>query len=124
MLLVLVQLVKEFQEDFPGTIIFVHQHAEEIPPGGAQPIIKSGVLDNIDAIYGNHLWSLTELGKIETRVGSFMAGADSFNIKIKGAGGHGAYPHQTKDSIVIGAELVSQLQQSSEKKIIQTTTTF
>src|SRR5699024_10281071 len=67
------------------------------------------ILDNIDAIYGNHLWSLTELGKIETRVGSFMSGADSFNIKIKCAGGHGAYPHQTKDSIVIAAEFVSQL---------------
>src|SRR5699024_1863053 len=53
-LLVLAKVVKEFQEDLPGTIIFVHQHAEEIPPGGAQPIIKSGVLDNIDAIYGNH----------------------------------------------------------------------
>lgn len=116
-LLVLAKVVKEFQADLPGTIIFVHQHAEEIPPGGAQPIIKSGILDNIDAIYGNHLWSLTELGKIETRVGSFMAGADSFNIKIKGAGGHGAYPHQTKDSIVIGAELVSQLQTIVSRKI-------
>src|SRR5690625_5400977 len=37
-LLVLAKVVKEFQEDLPGTIIFVHQHAEEIPPGGAQPI--------------------------------------------------------------------------------------
>src|SRR5690625_6636441 len=46
-----------------------------------------------------------------------MAGADSFNIKIKGAGGHGAYPHQTKDSIVIGAELVSQLQTIVSRKI-------
>src|SRR5699024_8141537 len=79
--------------------------------------IKSGIFDNIDAIYGNHLWSLTELGKIETRVGSFMAGADSFYIKIKGAGGHGAYTHQTKDSIVIGAELVSQLQTIVSRKI-------
>src|SRR5699024_12521888 len=100
-----------------GSIIVVDQNAEEIAPGGVQQIIISGILDNIDAIYGNHLWSLTELGKIETRVGSFMAGADSFNIKIKGAGGHGAYPHQTKDSIVIGAELVSQLQTIVSRKI-------
>src|SRR5699024_11194410 len=50
-------------------------------------------------------------------VDSFMAGADSFKIKIKGAGGHGAYPHQTKDSIVIGAELVSQLQTIVSRKI-------
>ena len=116
-LLILAKVVKEFQADLPGTIVFVHQHAEEIPPGGAQPIIKTGILDNIDAIYGNHFWSLTELGIVETRVGGFMAGADSFNIQIKGAGGHGAYPHQTKDSIVIGANLVTQLQTIISRKL-------
>src|SRR5690625_3243219 len=108
-LLVLAKVVKEFQADLPGTIIFVHQHAEEIPPGITHAIIKSGMLYNNYAIYSNHLWSLTDLGNIETRVASSMARADSFNIKIKVTRGHRAYPHQTQDSIVIEAELVSQL---------------
>src|SRR5699024_4685631 len=75
------------------------------------------ILDNIDAIDGNHLWSLNELGKVETRAGSFIAGADSFNIKIKGAGGYGAYSHQTKYSKVTCPELVSQLQTIVSRKI-------
>lgn len=116
-LLVLAKVINEFQADLPGTIVFVHQHAEETPPGGAKPITETGILDNIDAIYGNHFWSLTDVGKVETRAGGFMAGADAFNIQIKGAGGHGAYPHQTKDSIVIGANLVTQLQTIISRKL-------
>ena len=109
-LLVLAKILKGFQKELPGTLVFVHQHAEEIPPGGADSIVKTGALDDIDAIFGNHFWSTTEVGKIHTKKGSFMAGADQLTIQINGAGGHGAYPHQTKDSIVIGAQLVTQLQ--------------
>lgn len=109
-LLVLAKIVNDFKDDLPGTLVFVHQHAEEIPPGGAKSIIETGILDDIDAIFGNHFWSQTDVGKIHTRSGSFMAGADKFSIQINGAGGHGAYPHQTKDSLVIGALLVTQLQ--------------
>lgn len=109
-LLVLAKVVKEFQADLPGTLVLVHQHAEEIPPGGAKSIIETGILNDIDAIFGNHFWSPTVVGKVQTKTGSFMAGADQFDIQINGAGGHGAYPHQTKDSIVIGAMLVTQLQ--------------
>lgn len=109
-LLILAKVVTTFQEDLPGTLVLVHQHAEEIPPGGAKSIIETGILKDIDAIFGNHFWSTTETGKVHTKTGSFMAGADQFSIQINGAGGHGAYPHQTKDSIVVGALLVTQLQ--------------
>lgn len=109
-LLVLAKILKGFQKELPGTLVFVHQHAEEIPPGGANSIVKTGALDDIDAIFGNHFWATTEVGKIHTKQGSFMAGVDKLTIQINGAGGHGAYPHQTKDSIVIGSMLVTQLQ--------------
>ncbi len=46
-----------------------------------------------------------------------MAGADRFEITIQGQGGHGAYPHETKDSIVIGAQLITQLQQITSRRI-------
>lgn len=109
-LLCLAKAMKEYQENLPGTILFLHQHAEELVPGGAKPIIESGALDEVDAVFGTHLWSTTPLGVIETSKGPFMAGTDRFQITIQGSGGHGGYPHKTKDALVIGTELVSQLQ--------------
>jgi amidohydrolase len=109
-LLILAKVLKHHQSNLPGTVVFVHQHAEETPPGGARPIVESGALDHVDAIFGNHLWATSELGHIETRPDVFMAGTDRFEITVKGHGGHGAYPHETKDAIVIAAEIVTKLQ--------------
>ncbi|MFD2130112.1 M20 family metallopeptidase [Pseudogracilibacillus auburnensis] len=116
-LLVLAKVMKEYQEDLVGTILFLHQHAEEETPGGAKPIVESGALDHVDAVFGNHLWATTPLGTIQTRNGVFMAGTDRFEITIKGQGGHGAYPHETKDAVVIGAEVVSQLQNIVSRRV-------
>lgn len=116
-LLTLAKIMKKYQENLRGTIVFLHQHAEEETPGGAISIIGSGKLNEVDAVFGNHLWATTSLGTIETRRGVFMAGTDRFEITIKGQGGHGAYPHQTKDAIVIGSEVVSQLQNIISRRI-------
>jgi len=116
-LMILAKVMKEYQHDVEGTIVFLHQHAEEETPGGAISIVQSGKLDHVDAVFGNHLWATSDLGNIETRTGVFMAGTDRFEITIKGQGGHGAYPHQTKDALVIGAEVVSQLQNIVSRRI-------
>lgn len=116
-LLGLAKVMQQYQDELPGTIVFLHQHAEEETPGGAKSIIESGKLDHIDAVFGTHLWATTPLGKIETRPGVFMAGTDRFSINIIGKGGHGAYPHDTKDALVIGAQLVSQLQNIVSRRI-------
>lgn len=116
-LLSLAKVMKNYQEELPGTIVFIHQHAEEYAPGGAKPMIEAGVLENVDAVFGTHLWATTPLGVVETAKDVMMAGADRFEIVIKGQGGHGAYPHETKDSIVIGAQLVQQLQQIVSRRI-------
>lgn len=109
-LLILAKVMQAYQKELAGTIVFVHQHAEETPPGGAQNIVSSGKLDHVDAVFGNHLWATTELGRIETKPGVFMAGTDRFEITILGQGGHGAYPHQAKDAIVTASEVISKLQ--------------
>lgn len=116
-LLTLAKVLKSFQHDLAGTVVFLHQHAEEETPGGAKPIIDSGALDHVDAVFGNHLWATVPLGEIQTRTGAFMAGADRFQITIKGKGGHGAYPHETKDALLIGAEIVGQLQHIVSRRI-------
>lgn len=116
-LLILAKVMQQYQHDLVGTIVFVHQHAEEETPGGAKPIVESGALDHVDAVFGNHLWAPAPLGTIQTRKGVFMAGTDRFEIMIQGKGGHGAYPHQTKDALLIGAEVVSQLQNIISRRI-------
>ncbi|GAB3060488.1 amidohydrolase [Virgibacillus ainsalahensis] len=116
-LLTLAKVMKAYQNELPGTIEFLHQHAEEYAPGGAKPIIDSGAIDHVDAVFGTHLWATIPLGVLETSKDAFMAGADRFEINIQGLGGHGAYPHETKDAILIGSEIVSQLQQIVSRRL-------
>lgn len=116
-LLQLAKAIHEMQEDLTGEYVFIHQHAEEYAPGGAKPMIEDGCLDGVDAIFGTHLWSLTDYGTIEYLSGPVMAAADRFDIVVQGAGGHGASPHQTKDAITIGAQLVTNLQQIVSRRV-------
>ncbi len=116
-LLVLAKVMQQFRDQLPGTIVFLHQHAEEYAPGGAKPIVESGAIDHVDAVFGTHLWATVPVGKIETSKDAFMAGVDRFKITLQGKGGHGAHPHETKDALVIGAQLVNQLQQIVSRRL-------
>lgn len=116
-LLALAKAAKQFQSELPGTIVFIHQHAEELAPGGAKPIVESGALDHVDAVFGTHLWVTAPFGEVQTAKNEFMAGADRFEITIQGKGGHGANPHETKDALVIAADLVGQLQTIVSRRV-------
>lgn len=99
------------RHEFAGTVKFIFQPAEE-GPGGAKPMIEAGVLKNpdVDAIIGLHLWNNLPVGTVGVRTGAMMAAVELFDCVIQGKGGHGAMPHQTVDSIVVGAQIVSALQ--------------
>ncbi|MGB2925273.1 MAG: M20 family metallopeptidase [Limnothrix sp.] len=101
----------EHRDSFQGTVKIIFQPAEE-SPGGAKPMIEAGVLKNpdVDAIIGLHIWNNLPLGAVGVRSGPLMAAAESFQVYIQGKGGHGALPHQTIDSIVVGAQIVTALQ--------------
>lgn len=116
-LLVLGKVLNELKEELAGEYVLIHQHAEETAPGGAISMIEDGCLDGVDVIFGTHLWADTPVGTIKYRKGPFMAAADRFTINILGYGGHGAQPHKTKDSIVIGSQLVVHLQQIVSRKV-------
>ncbi|GKV64894.1 MULTISPECIES: M20 family metallopeptidase [unclassified Sporosarcina] len=116
-LLQLAKAMHEMREDLSGEYVFIHQHAEELAPGGAVSMIEDGCLDGVDVIFGTHLWSLYESGVIYYASGPVMAAPDKFHITIQGAGGHGAAPHQTKDAIVIGAQLIMNLQQIVSRRV-------
>ncbi|WP_064092141.1 M20 metallopeptidase family protein [Rossellomorea aquimaris] len=116
-LLVLGKTLHEMRDQLSGTIVLIHQHAEEYAPGGAKSMIEAGCLDGVDVIFGTHLWAQEPYGKVLYRTGPVMAAADRFEITIKGSGGHGAQPHKTKDSIVIASQLVSDLQQIVSRRV-------
>lgn len=116
-LLVLAKVLDELKNDLEGTYILIHQHAEEVPPGGAKFMIESGCLEGVDAIFGTHLWATTPTGTIQYNAGPFMAAADSFEIEIQGQGGHGAQPHKTKDALVAGSQLVMALQHIVSRRV-------
>ena len=115
-LLVLAKVLHEMKDELAGEYVMIHQHAEELAPGGAISMIEDGCLEGVDVIFGTHLWASTPYGTITYRKGPIMAAADRFEITIKGYGGHGAQPHKTKDAIVIGSQLVMNLQQIVSRK--------
>ncbi|PEA54686.1 N-acyl-L-amino acid amidohydrolase [Bacillus pseudomycoides] len=98
-------------DQIEGEVRFLFQHAEENFPGGAQEMVDAGVMEGVDCIIGAHLWSPLEVGKIGVIYGPAMAAPDAFSITIIGKGGHAGIPHETIDSIAIGTQVVSQLQQ-------------
>ena len=110
MLLGTAKILTQLKDQVKGEVRFLFQHAEELPPGGAQEMVRAGVLDGVDMIIGSHLLSTLPLGKIGLGYGAVMAGADTFNITVVGKGGHASQPELTVDPIAIGTQVVSNLQ--------------
>ncbi|ARM74534.1 carboxypeptidase [Listeria monocytogenes] len=109
-LLVLADCLIKLKENIPGTIKIVHQHAEETPPGGAKSVVESGILDDVDQIFGIHVFPFGESGQVYYHSGYAMAGRTYFKLKIQGVGGHGSSPHMVNDAIVAGAYFVTAIQ--------------
>jgi amidohydrolase len=110
MLLGTARILSSMRERIRGEVRFLFQHAEELYPGGAEEMVEAGVMDGVDAVVGAHLWSKLPVGKIGVAYGPMMAAPDTFEITIKGRGGHAAMPHQAVDSIAVGSQVVTNLQ--------------
>jgi amidohydrolase len=111
------KVLSEAREELEGSVVFIHQFAEESLPGGAKPMIADGCLDGVDVIYGAHVSSDEPIGTVGVGEGHLLANADTFEIEIEGKGGHGAYPHKTVDSLVVGCQLVMNLQQIVSRRV-------
>jgi amidohydrolase len=117
MLLGTAEVLSSMKDQIAGTIKFIFQPAEESPPpdeeGGAPLMIKEGVMDDpkVDVIFGLHIESKIEIGRIEYKPGAFMASSDWFTIKVKGKGSHGASPWAGVDPIVVSAQIINGIQQ-------------
>ena len=104
------RILTERRDELAGEVRFVFQHAEELPPGGAQELVDAGVMDGVDAVIGIHLFSSVPVGQVAAQPGPLLAIADTFRIEVHGRGGHAASPHETVDPIVIAAQVVTNLQ--------------
>ncbi|EUJ28500.1 carboxypeptidase [Listeria floridensis FSL S10-1187] len=109
-LLILADCLIELKSELQGTIKIVHQHAEETPPGGAKSIVESGLLDDVEHIYGIHFFPFKKTGEVAYRSGYAMAGRSYFKLRVQGRGGHGSSPHMANDAIVAASQFVSAIQ--------------
>jgi amidohydrolase len=106
-------ILQSLKPGFGGTVKLIFQPAEEVLPGGANLMIREGVLDNPkpQAVFGQHVSPFIEAGKIGIRKGKFMASMDEIFVTISGKGGHGAQPHRNIDPVMIAAQMLVSLQQ-------------
>ncbi|WP_075618839.1 amidohydrolase [Paenisporosarcina indica] len=109
-LLVLADCLIQLKSELSGTIKIIHQHAEEAPPGGAKSIVESGLLDDLDEVYGIHLLPIAPAGMVGYNKGFAFNGRAYMKLKIQGRGGHGSSPHLANDAIVAGAHFVTAVQ--------------
>lgn len=103
--------LNKIKDSLNGTIKFLFQPAEE-GPGGAQPMIEAGVMENptVDYAVGCHLWPDIPEGTVGVKAGALMAAMDRFDLRIIGRGGHGAMPHLCLDALDVGTQVVNALQ--------------
>jgi len=98
----------------PGRVRFLFQPAEEGQDkeglSGAMRLVDEGVMEDVDAVLGLHVWADLEVGAIGLREGTMTAYPDSFRLVVKGQEAHGAFPHKGFDAITITAQVINALQ--------------
>ena len=110
------EVLTKIKDELPGTVKFIFQPAEEGAPigeeGGAELMVKEGVLKSpdVDAIFGLHINSQTEVGTIRYKTEGIMASVNSFSIEIKGKQTHGSTPWTGVDPIVTAAQMINNIQ--------------
>jgi amidohydrolase len=109
-------ILSSMKSSLTGTIVFIFQPSEEQAPpgeqGGAELMVKEGVLDNpkAEVIFGLHMSSSLEVGKIRYKPGSTMAAVNSFEMTVHGKQTHGSAPWLGVDPIVTSAQIIMGLQ--------------
>jgi amidohydrolase len=122
-LMAVAEVLSGMKNDLHGTVKFIFQPAEEGTPagekGGAEQMVKEGVLENpkVDVVFGLHINSQTEVGKLTYRPGGTMAGVSDMQIVVKGRSAHGAYPWSSVDPVLVSAQIVNNLQSIVSRNI-------
>ncbi|KAL4574127.1 hypothetical protein LXL04_020952 [Taraxacum kok-saghyz] len=109
MLLGAAKILKHLENEIRGTVVLIFQPAEE-QGEGAKHMIKEGVLDNVEAIFGLHLVLSSDSGVVASRSGEFLAGCGWFRAVIYGKGGHAAIPQDSVDPVLAASASIISLQ--------------
>lgn len=119
MLLGAARALRETRGELAGNVVFIFQPAEELPPGGAKPMIAAGAMldPKVDAIFGLHQGTGIEVGKMTIPSGPRSASSDTFRITVVGRGGHAAQPHRSVDPIPVTGLLITALQQIVSRQL-------
>ena len=102
--------LQEHRAELGGNVRLIFQPAEEVPPGGALPMIADGCLDGVDAIIAVHVFGNMPSGHIGFRSGPFMATSRTFRVTVLGKPGHHMNPHENVDPIQVACRFVASLQ--------------
>jgi amidohydrolase len=124
MLLGVAEVIAQLKDQWPGTVVFIFQPAEESPPGGeeggAELMVKEGLLKQDpkpEVIFGQHVISVWAAGEITYVPGAAMASADDVEIVVTGKGSHGAFPWKGVDPIVVASQIVLGLQTIASRQM-------
>jgi amidohydrolase len=117
MLLGAAKVLCQLRSQLQGRVRFIFQHAEEVPPGGAQELVDLGVLQGVKMIFGLHVFPNFATGEVAIKQGVFSGSSDNFDIVLQGRGGHSSMPHLCIDPVPIGAEVVMALQHIVARKL-------
>lgn len=109
MLLGAARILNDHREELKGTVKLIFQMGEEIARK-AEEYVKRGALEDVDAIFGMHVWADMEKNTANFENGERMACSDRFTIQIHGTSAHGSAPHQGHDAVLAAAHAVMALQ--------------
>lgn len=123
-LLAVAKLLKMHERELKGRVKLIFQPAEETrtkifekPLSGAGYVVRSGAIEDVDAMFGMHVWSTFEKGKIYVKSGPTMMASGRFNLKVVGKSTHGASPHLGIDPITTACHIVEAIQTIVSREI-------
>jgi amidohydrolase len=116
--LAVARMLADRRDTLAGRVMFVFQPAEEIGKG-AEAMVADGVLDDPrpDVSLGLHLWNTLPVGTVAVTPGPCMSAADDWACTVRGRGGHGASPHETRDPVVAAAQIITALQTVASRNV-------
>ena len=117
MLLTACRILKDMEDEIPGTVKFVFQPSEENGAGARAMLEEGGLLDGVDACFACHVWADVKSGTVAVNSGAVMASANRFEITVNGKKSHGSAPHQGCDALTTAAALVGELQSIVSREI-------
>jgi amidohydrolase len=118
MLLGAAKLIQKNRALLRGSVKLIFQSCEEYPPcSGARQLVEAGVCDDLDVIFGMHVYPEIESGKIGYRIGPMTAAADFFKVRLIGKSAHASKPHLGIDPVLMAAQAINSIHHIVSRKV-------